>query len=256
MPRFGSPSIAQDAKTSIWKNPFVPRRRKTSDTTYVGGKLTPPQESDKTSRASPTISRAQSSPQPIISEAQHRYGGFCKGAYKLQVGIEKESFNLRNQSTSMTGQSRYFACANSKCAFEGPALYQRKTWSFAESVRCANAVQYRWTFLAKSHIAMSRVKKGQFSYQCVFCIHQEQPPCIYPSEKSFIEHVGTHRGQHPAILFSDRVLCIPGRVALENEPFDINLTSCNETPKVQDETPVNAPGTTLESPTSNSGCNG
>ena len=237
-----SPSAAQDAKGALWKIPRMPRRRKTSDTAQNNEKLTPPQEQDKTPKASPTISRTQSSPQPSLSGSKNPYDGFCKCAYKLQVGLDKESVKIRNQSTSMTGQSNYFACASTKCAFEGPALSHGKTWAFDESVRVANAVQYRWTFLAKSHVAMSRVKKGQFDYLCVFCDREtEQPPAVYRSEKGFIEHVATHRGQHPATLLSDKVLCITGRVALEDEPFDINLTPRDETPRVQDQVFVSTP---------------
>ena len=167
---------------------------------------------------------------PPSSQLFHRspssmpYGGFCKGAYKLQVGLTKESMKLRNQSTSMTGQSNYFACASSKCAFEGPALRSGKTWIFDDNIRKIDAIQYRWTFLAKSHIALSKVKKREYSYQCVFCERKDEAIEVYQSEKKFIKHVATHLDQDSRTLMTDKVCCIMGKEAMKEEAFDVNLT--------------------------------
>ena len=171
---------------------------------------------------SPTVSRTTSSQIPT-SLAKNPYGGFCKGAYKMQVGLKKESMSLRNQSTSMTGQSHYWACASSKCAFEGGACKLSKGWDFDHTIRSAYGVQYRWTFLAKSHVAMSKVKNSKYDYQCIFCTIQDQPVILH-TDKVFIEHVSHHRGQRLDATVFEKMGCITGRVALENEDFDINLT--------------------------------
>ena len=177
-------------------------------------------------RPSTTVSGLKPLPQlDSRSSARNPYGGFCKGAYKLQVGLTKESVKLRNQSTSMTGQSNYFACASSKCAFEGPALKSGKTWIFDDEMRRSNAIQYRWTFLAKSHVALSKVKNREYNYQCVFCERKDEAMEVYRSEKTFIEHVAMHRDQDSLALLTDKVCCITGRKAVKEEAFDINLMS-------------------------------
>lgn len=240
-------SSQQHSKRPQWKSPLMSPRRTTSEAANGAAERIPPRELNKTPRGSPILSKTQSSPQtPSRITAKNPYGGFCKGAYKLQVGLEKESFKLRNSSTSMTGQSNYWACASSKCAFEGPALSIGKSWTFDSDVRLLNAVQYRWTVLAKSHVALSKVKNREYDYQCVFCDRSDQAATVYRSDRAFIKHVSSHRGQHPATLLSEKVCCIAGRVARKDEDFDINLMPHDELPRVHgqevDDTPDSLTG--------------
>ncbi|KAL6717527.1 hypothetical protein ACLMJK_005442 [Lecanora helva] len=181
-----------------------------------------------TSEAMPEASRITSRTQSLAERSgsvtsANSYGGFCKGAYKLQVGLVKESVKLNNQSTSMTGESRYWACASSKCAFEGPALRQGKSWMFDNKLRRSHALQYRWTLLAKSHVSLSKVKKREHSYKCIFCEIQGKMSEVYPSEACFIEHVMVHRGQDPTELATNKLCCIAGREAGKEESFDVNF---------------------------------
>lgn len=104
---------------------------------------------------------------------------------------------------------------------------------FDDTVRVSNAVQYRWTFLAKCHVALSKVRNGQYDYQCVFCGVQSSSDNLYRGERAFIEHVSQqHRGQQPDPSISDKICCIYGRVALEEENFDVNLTPRADSPLV------------------------
>lgn len=226
---------ATGPKAPQWKLPFMPGRRKTLETADHVENPTLRQEHQKSPEEPHVISRVQSSPQTIGSGPRNQYGGFCKGVYKLQVGLEKESVKLRNQSTSMTGQSHYWACASSKCAFEGPALNIGKAWTFDDRVRILNGVRYRWTFLMKSHVALARVKvTGRYDYQCVLCDSKEQPQHTYSSEKGFIRHISTHRGQDLAIWISNNFRCIVDRVAEDSEIFDVNLTPPHDIPPYDD----------------------
>ena len=164
----------------------------------------------------------------------------------MQVGLDKESVKLRNQSVSMTGESNYWACASSKCAFEGPACKngKGKKWTFDDTVRVSNAVQYRWTFLAKCHVSISKVKNGKYDYQCIFCGVQPSSYNVYRGEKAFIEHISQkHRGQQPdpSTSISDKICCIYGRVALEEESFDVNLTPIEDSPLTQQQVSVDTP---------------
>lgn len=110
---------------------------------------------------------------------------------------------------------------------------------FDDTVRAHSAVQYRWTFLAKCHVALSRVKNGEYDYQCVFCGIQ---PSLYRGEQAFIEHVSEqHRGQQPDPAISEKIRCIYGRVALEEEEFDVNLTPREDLPLVHRQVFVDTP---------------
>lgn len=205
-----------ESKWTQKKFPYMSRRRTQNATSPLTHKLT-------STTSSPPITRTQTN-QSVPLGSRDPYGGFCKGAYKLQVGLDKESVKIRSQSVSMTGESNYWACASSKCAFEGPACKNGKDWVFDDTVRVSNdAVQYRWTFLAKCHVALSNVRNG-YDYQCVFCGVQPSSNNVYRGEKAFIEHVSQqHRGQQPDPSFSDRICCIHDRMALEEEGFDVNL---------------------------------
>lgn len=217
------------------KFPFMPRRRNTLDVPETH-KLIP--------TISPVLSRPQTNQSALIG-SRNPYGGYCKGGYKMQVGLDKESVKLRSQSVSMTGESNYWACASSKCAFEGPACKNGKKWTFDDTVRVSHAVQYRWTLLAKCHVSVSRVKNGQYDYQCVFCGVQPSSDNVYRGEQAFIEHISQqHRGQQqpdPSTSISDKICCIYGRVALEEESFDVNLTPVEDSPLARQQASLDTP---------------
>ena len=137
-PSAAESGIHPESKARQNKFSFMSRRRSTP----------PPEDNNLEATTSPGASRTRTNQSDKLG-SHHPYGGYCKGAYKLQVGLEKESVNRRNQSVSMTGQSNYWACASSKCAFEGPACKKGNKWFFDETVRESDGVQYRWTFLAK-----------------------------------------------------------------------------------------------------------
>ena len=93
--RLEAPPMAEsgtppESKGTQYKLPFMPRRRTTPAT---------PQTCNLTPTISPVISRTQTNQSALLG-SRNPYGGYCKGAWKLQVGIDKESVNLRNQSTS------------------------------------------------------------------------------------------------------------------------------------------------------------
>ncbi len=151
------------------------------------------------------------------------YGGFCKGAYKLQVGL-RDGLKLRNQSGSFQGEGYYWACGSSKCAFEGRAGKKDKEWAFDNTVRNSHGVRYRWTFLAKSHVGLSKAKNGIYDYRCVFCVSQGHESPVFRKAKVLIEHVSQHRGQHLDEAILRKTNCINLREAADDEDFDINLT--------------------------------
>lgn len=215
---------ARDAKTTKMRIPTWPRKRSNTEATQLSENRSLSQGSDRNESVSPPNPQARPPLKSSTTATQNLYDGFCLGAYKLQVGFSDEGFKLRNQSVALTGQSQYWACANPHCVFDGPARKMNKGWGFSTVIKVAFGVQYRWTFLAKSHVAMPKSKNREFDYQCPFCVAQRQPPGPYRTVHAFMEHVSTHRGQEPESSISDKILCIFGRVAQTDEAFDINLT--------------------------------
>ena len=152
------------------------------------------------------------------------YGGFCKGAYKLQVGLSKDGIKLRNASGSFQGEGYYWACGSSKCAFEGRSCKVNKEWAFDDSIRVYHGVRYRWVFLAKSHVMLAKVKDRIYDYRCVFCVYQGQEAPVFRGAKVLMQHISQHRGEDLDEAILQKTKCISMREAADEEDFDINLT--------------------------------
>ena len=215
---------ARDAKHTKIRMPTWPRKRSSTEATQLSENGSLSQDSGRNGSLSPPNPQGRPPLESSTTGTQNLFGGFCLGAYKLQVGFPDEGFKLRNQSVALTGQSQYWACANPHCVFDGPARKMDKGWGFSTVIKVAFGVQYRWTFLAKSHVALSKSKNREFDYQCPFCVAQRQPPGPYRTVPAFMEHVSTHRGQEPESSIYDKINCVFGRVAQTDEAFDINLT--------------------------------
>ncbi|KAI4101619.1 MAG: hypothetical protein L6R37_004852 [Teloschistes peruensis] len=169
-----------------------------------------------------TVSSTSSSSHERMLSPYELNGGFCKGAYKLQVH-EKEAMKLRNQSTAKTGESYYWACCSSKCAFEGPARREGKNWRYDDTIRECHGIRYRWSFLAKAHVTLSKVKNAKYDYGCVFCIYDGFQCPAFHGINQFLEHIGSHRGKSIAETMLQRISCVNGRLADPDEDFDVNL---------------------------------
>lgn len=169
-----------------------------------------------------TMSSVSPTPHERMLSPYELHGGFCKGAYKLQVH-DKEAMKIRNQSVAKTGEGYYWACCSSRCAFEGPARRDGKDWAYDDTVREAHGVRYRRSFLAKAHVALPKVKNGIYDYGCVFCIYDGLECPAYHGIKDFLEHVASHRGKSIAETMLQRIKCVNDRLANLDEGFDVNL---------------------------------
>ncbi|KAJ4516337.1 hypothetical protein HRR83_001666 [Exophiala dermatitidis] len=116
--------------------------------------------------------------------------GFCKGAFRLQAGMERKAFGLANRPSGLSGMITYWKCE--KCNFEGPApvrtanavsgtasgetragtgtgeTKKSKQKSkqkpkveriFDPKIRVSEGggVRYKWAFLARCHVAVKAV---------------------------------------------------------------------------------------------------
>ncbi|KAL8818528.1 MAG: hypothetical protein Q9223_002851 [Gallowayella weberi] len=177
-----------------------------------------------------TVSSTSFPPKPRMLSPCEPHGGLCKGAYKLQVH-ERDAMKLRNPSTAKPGEGYHWACCSSKCAFEGLARQVGKQWTFDDTVRETYGIRYRWSFLAKAHVALSKVKNGKYDYGCVFCIYDGFECPVFHGINEFLEHLGTHRGKSIAETMLQRVRCVNDRVATPDEMFDINLPPLQAPPQ-------------------------
>ncbi|KAL9576594.1 MAG: hypothetical protein Q9212_006972 [Teloschistes hypoglaucus] len=225
---FSSPPMMSSPQASIDEdNPWA------AESSSVAAAARDPTPDDSMSRATtmvPSVRHRPSTVSSSTSSTSHERmlspyelnGGFCKGAYKLQVH-EKEAMKLRNQSTAKTGESYYWACCSSKCAFEGPACRDGKNWRYDDTIREGHGVRYRWSFLAKAHVTLSKVKNGKYDYGCVFCIYDGFQCPVFHGINQFLEHIGSHRGKSIAETMLQRISCVNDRLAGSEEDFDVNL---------------------------------
>ncbi|KAL8907715.1 MAG: hypothetical protein Q9171_005756 [Xanthocarpia ochracea] len=228
-----NPWATEDTRTTIMDREFAPDDRFSRAPTLVPNAR---QRSSMASSASSMSSLKMLSPHEF-------HGGFCKGAYRMQVQ-EKDAMKLRNRSVAKTGgrhymaclsEDRYWACCSSQCAFEGPAHQVGNNWAFDDTVREGHGVRYRWSFLAKAHIALPKTKNKSYDYGCVFCIYGGYECPVFHGIRDFIVHVGNHRGKAISELMLRRANCVNGRIATLEEDFDVNLTPLEVDPHSRSE---------------------
>ncbi|KIW11933.1 hypothetical protein PV08_09206 [Exophiala spinifera] len=207
--------------------------------------------------SSESVTRAPSSPHLHKSRSElnlpseSNLAGFCKGAVRQQLGGRKKAFTLDHRKPRK-GHEWFFKCT--KCNFAGPATVSaalpsggrgavKREKTFDTSVRkTPEGIQYRWAFLAKSHVFNkahhSDLINSDDVYGCYICCAEGvgkgwlaadsnldgQTP-TFSGLQAFMAHLETHRAPHrvPGLMVANELNCIVGRVASENEDFDLNL---------------------------------
>ena len=198
-------------------------------------------QADEAGKRTSFSSRLASVTTMTLPSPGNDYGGFCKGAYYLQAGLNGDGVKLRNNSIAKTGESWYWGCQNQNCVFEGRCCKIRKDFFFDDSVWEFKSdgiplIRYRWAFLAKSHVAIKKSRERIYNYRCIFCVLQGLPAPIITKKGRFLEHVAEHQNQRLDESMLRRTLCISGRVATDDEYFDINFLPT--TPVYEDENGV------------------
>ena len=192
------------------------------------GNIRPACKIERTGMRSSFSSRTLPGPAFALPSPENDYAGFCKGAYYLQAGLHRDGVGLRNNSVAKTGESKYWACHNKKCVFEGPACKKGKEYLFDNTIReliveGVPRLRYRWSFLAKSHVAIRSTKSQIYDYRCIFCILQCVTAPVITKIRPFLKHVAEHQKQHLDDWMLWKTLCIKDRIAAKDEFFDINL---------------------------------
>jgi hypothetical protein len=125
---------------------------------------------------------------PLALPTDKHLLGFCKGAFRLQAGLERKAFSLANRPAGFSGMVAFWRCE--KCNFEGPVHTSvgvaegkkkgKPERSFDPKVRVSEAggVRYRWAFLARCHVPLKGMvphdtpagRDGGFGgFGCIFC---------------------------------------------------------------------------------------
>ena len=186
-----------------------------------------------------TIMNRSTSIALYLPSEDNGYAGFCKGAWKLQIGQTKKAMSLENRPAGLYATVPVWRCC--KCSFEGAAEQgaKKSLTKFDSRVRTARGVPYRWVFLAKCHIHMKTAVKGAKgpgadanvgTFGCIFCCAEGggEPTPVFGNLTAFFEHLQGHRRRPPSNELADRTKCIVGRLARPDEDFDINLPAPEE----------------------------
>ncbi|KAJ5949838.1 hypothetical protein N7454_001422 [Penicillium verhagenii] len=160
----------------------------------------------------------------------NKYSGFCKGAWKLSSGLG--GFKIHSEPVGYYFLMPKWRCY--RCYFGMPlaprAGSDRRDLRFDQKIYLdkSTGIRYRWPFLAKSHVPYTRPGAAASThingtFGCIFCCAELD--IVAPTMNSFDEfmaHLGEqHRSVDSALL--ERTRCVVGRVALDEEDFDINI---------------------------------
>ncbi|KAL8801303.1 MAG: hypothetical protein Q9182_004568 [Xanthomendoza sp. 2 TL-2023] len=199
--------------------------------------------SSNTSRTSQETHPAQSFKQPVPSTITvitpkketisakdllpceaNKYSGFCKGAWRLQIGDYKRALQERQRPGSMYNAVKFWQCI--RCNFEGRLVQiDKKTKDFDQQVMLADGIQFRWVFLFKSHLECknANVNPLRSTFGCMFCCAEGNGTPVFEGAQSLMDHLQEHRVRLPAGEVLYRMNCLIGTRAPVEADFDINL---------------------------------
>jgi hypothetical protein len=182
------------------------------------------------SRARPVPGAATASNSTAIT----KYGGSCKYAHYIRDNGSSGGLMRQSVGLGVHHENIVYACKSSKCKFQGKAMRTKSGYQIDDTVRPHEGLQYRWIFLAKSHVSQEPSSKTP-SYICLMCTMLNKNSEIYEGHTELFSHIMGHR-EH---VLGD--VSLKGPLAFSNGGvkvdvnFDINLlekpaTSPNELP--------------------------
>lgn len=166
----------------------------------------------------------QQTPKVVLPSAENNYGGFCEGAWRLQIGDPKGGMKRRQDVGPGASTYYFWKCVSKQCAFDGQMFGTKKCPAFDPKVRVAKSgIRFRWSFLAKSHITQSKVINSQYNYGCIFCCTGNEATPVFGRIDTLLEHLLSHKGQSIPPQVLDRAGCVVDRLCTDDEDFDINV---------------------------------
>ena len=176
---------------------------------------------------SSTRSMNSINPKDLLPSETNKYTGFCKGAWRQQIGDSKRALEERVRPGGMYNAAKYYQCK--QCKFEGRLIPvdKRKGGFDMRVFKLVQGIQFRWEFMLKSHIqvkeACSDPTKATFG--CIFCCAEGRGTPMFGGIQTFMNHLVVHREHLPTGEVLYRMNCLVGRQAAIDEDFDINITS-------------------------------
>ncbi|KAJ5152652.1 uncharacterized protein N7482_009130 [Penicillium canariense] len=160
----------------------------------------------------------------------NNYAGFCKGAWKLHSGLG--GFKVHSEPKGYYMMESKWRCAN--CSFEMPLApdsdRQNPKYNNKLFIHAPTGIQFRWLFLAKSHMKCKRAsggapKQARGPFGCIFCCRERgvAAPPGFESLEAFMLHLGAEHRFCVEETLLERACCIVGRVAGAEEAFDVNI---------------------------------
>ena len=163
----------------------------------------------------------------LLPSEANKFAGFCKGAWRLQVGDKKKALDERQRPGGIFNANRYWQC--SKCKFEGRLTStDGKRKDFDTRLFIAKGIQLRWEFLFKSHIELREANPSylESNFGCIFCLVEGKGTLTFRGLRGFMAHLQEHRTRNR--LPQDEVLlhrmkCKVGWEANQEDDFDLNI---------------------------------
>ena len=166
-------------------------------------------------------------PKDLLPSEMNKFGGFCKGAWRQQIGDKKKAMEERTRPGGMYNAAKYWQCKS--CKFEGRlVVIDKKTSRYDMRVfKLVDGIQFRWEFMFKSHIAQKDALPDptKSSFGCIFCCAEGKGTPTFQGVQAFMQHLTQHRDPLPTGEILYRMNCLVGRQATVDEDFDINIIS-------------------------------
>lgn len=214
-PEFHPWKFPKPSSSSLKSHPSVSSASHYSRTTSGSFDAPPPHPS--------AAARISLDVKDLLPNEANQYAGFCKGAWRLQIGDRKKAMMERQRPVGLYSATPYWQC--SKCRFEGRLVHDKKRAGYDTRVMIAEGVQFRWVFLFKSHVKSRDDMRDpmQASFGCIFCCAEGRGTPTFGGVRSLMAHLQEHRDRLPRGEVLYRMNCLVGRRAGPDEDFDINL---------------------------------
>lgn len=160
----------------------------------------------------------------LLPSEANKYSGFCRGAWRLQIGDKKKAMDERQKPGSMYNALKYWQCT--RCKFEGRLVQiDKKTVGYDRQVMLADGIQFRWEFLFKSHVECRDPNPNPLrsTFGCIFCCAEGKGTPTFGGAQSFMDHLQEHRVRPPVGEVLYRMNARVGEKVPISEDFDINI---------------------------------
>ncbi|KAL8891151.1 MAG: hypothetical protein Q9215_001747 [Flavoplaca cf. flavocitrina] len=160
----------------------------------------------------------------LLPSEANKYSGFCKGAWRLQIGDHKKALQERQRPGSMYSAHKFWQCKF--CSFEGRLVQQdKKTSQFDQQIMSADGIQFRWVFLFKSHVECKDTNPNPLksAFGCMFCCAEGRGTPSFRGAQALMDHLQEHRIRVPVGEVLYRMNACVGDEAPVGADWDINL---------------------------------